>query len=133
MIRKKLLKFTAITFLGVMSTGITAFAETGEFNFSIPAGKDEWSSILEKADSEQNWYATPTFYALKEDDYVRLTVYSADKKTAYTTLKANDTKRYVVPYSSSKPAKATKKYVLRGRCPADKTSGGVTMSGRWTP
>lgn len=115
MIRKKLLKFTAIAFFGVMSTGITAFAETGEFDFSIPAGGTAWSSILKKADSEQNWYCTPTFFALRQGDYVKCTVYSSDKSISYTSKNISDTQRHKIAYSASKPAKAAKKYVLRGK------------------
>ncbi len=133
MISKKIIKVGAIALIGTMCTGIKVFADTGEFNFSIPVGELEYSDSVKKSDSEQNWYCTPTFYALGEGDYVKLTVCSQDKDTTYTSLKANDLKRYIAAYSSSNSAKANKRYTLKGKCPANKTSGGVTMSGRWTP
>lgn len=133
---KKRIKFGLfIMTLCILISGITAFAETKTFSFSIEQGEydgGEWKAV--KADSEQTAYVTPTSITGKGTIYAA--VYNSSGTTQYTTNIAISNGEANIRKTADyyKKGKAGVTYRIKAGDDENRvTSSTFKASGRWTP
>lgn len=112
--------------------GITAFAETSQFEFYIEPTKFD-SDLATKADDEQNAYITPTY--INGSGRVWAAVYDKNGGTQLTgdvPIVPGATYRHVVGYIIRAYPNVTYR-LLAGDSEWEVTSNVFVVQGRWTP